>query len=402
MTTSAMTLSLPAHVPVPAGQRPAGPAAPVRRDGLLDALRGLSLIAVVLGHWLVTGLTVTGGAGAPGGLAAVSPLAAMPWLAPLTWAVAVLAVFFAVGGRTSAESWGRAAARGETAPAWLARRLRRLAGPLAGAAGAAAVLAGAALAAGIPVATLATVGAICAQPLWFLGVYAVLTALTPLAVRLDRRAGLAAPAAMAGAVAAIDAWTRGALPWAAPSGVGWLALLPGWAFAFQLGARWARGPVGRRAAKATFLGGVGGVIVLMGFCGYSVSMVGGPGLGRSNTHPPSLALLALEAAVVGSIWAWEPALRRAAARPRVRSLSGLAGTAPITILALHQAVALAPALLAGLVWPAAGVPGLTAAPDGLGWVAARLIWLGLFAGLLAAAVRGLRRLEGTRFAWAAG
>ena len=44
----------------------------------------------MLGHWLVTGLVLTG----DGGLHEASPLTALPGLAPLTWALQTLGLFF--------------------------------------------------------------------------------------------------------------------------------------------------------------------------------------------------------------------------------------------------------------------------------------------------------------------
>jgi hypothetical protein len=51
----------------------------------------------------------------------------------------------------------------------------------------------------------------------------------------------------------------------------------------------------------------------------------------------------------------------------------------------HQSALIA--VVAGMAWLTGGdaVPGLHTAPDGLGWVAARLVWLPVFATVLAAA-----------------
>src|ERR1700745_3831157 len=95
-------------------------ATPPQRDRAVDALRALAIAGVIGGHWLVTPLVLGKGHGASHGgtvLSDQSPLASMPWLAPLSWVFQTLAVFFLVGGYSSARSY-----RGEYLP-WLRRRV---------------------------------------------------------------------------------------------------------------------------------------------------------------------------------------------------------------------------------------------------------------------------------------
>ena len=99
---------------------------------------------------------------------------------------------------------------------------------------------------GIPASTLHTVLVLVLDPLWFLGVAAGLTALTPLAVALVRRLGAAA-ALIPLAVVAVDDAVRFGL--GGPSWVGWINLPAGWLVPYLLGIAWARGAFAGRGSR---------------------------------------------------------------------------------------------------------------------------------------------------------
>ncbi len=84
------------------------------------------------------------------------------------------------------------------------------------------------------------------DPLWFLGVFVVLTALTPLAVAMVRRLGVLAAAIPMIIVAAADA-VRFDL--GGPSWVGWINVVAGWMVPYLLGIAWARGAFAGRGAR---------------------------------------------------------------------------------------------------------------------------------------------------------
>lgn len=166
---------------------------------------------------------------------------------------------------------------------------------------------------GVPEATLRTGATLVIQPLWFVGVYAVITALTPCCLRAARWMGAWAAAPLAAAVAAVDFLRYGPYADAMPPWLSLLNLLPGWMFAYQLGVSWGERRLGGRAAWSLLLGGAAVFAALLLFFHYPASMVGVPGQHRTNSHPPSLLVLALAAAQSGAAVLLRDRLGQAAA-----------------------------------------------------------------------------------------
>jgi hypothetical protein len=358
-------------------------ATPANRDRAIDGLRALAILGVVVGHWLVMALTVN----SQGALKVTSPLIHLSGLAPASWVLQMLGLFFLVGGYSSARSLARA----ESYRSWLRTRLLRLARPV----GAATAVLGAALPllalAGVPAGTLRTTAVLVIQPMWFIGIYAVVTALTPVAVALDRRLrGWAALPALL-AVAGVDLLRYG--PWHAPGWVGLLNLLPGWSFAYLLGVAWAHGRITRHRAALLAAGGFALALLLVLHFGYPVSMVGVPGDPRTNSHPPSLLVLALAAAQSGLAILLRDRLARLLARPRLWAGVALLNLSAMTVFCWHQIALMSLSGAARALAPSA-VPGLHDTPSGLGWLAHRIAWFPVYALVLDGYVLLARRAEG--------
>jgi hypothetical protein len=323
------------------------------RDRAIDTIRAVAIGGVVLGHWLVTGLVL----GTGGGLDGASPLRALPSFAPATWVLQTLGLFFFAGGYAAARS---------SRP--FPRRLPRLVLPVAGFAALWTLVLLAAAAAGVPGVTLDTVGKLVVSPLWFLLPFVALLALIgPL-----RRVG---PAAALPAVAVVGL---------ADAGPGWLPLtvLAAWLVPYTLGMALATGRLtGRGTGIALLVGGAVAMAVLIRWLDYPMSAVGVPGEGRSNLSPPSLFTVALATAQIGVALLVRPWLNRR----RTPHLVGVLNRAAMPIYLWHQSALIA--VVAGMAWLTAGtpVPGLHTAPDGLAWVAARVLWFPVFATVLAAA-----------------
>ncbi|MFI6355665.1 acyltransferase [Streptomyces sp. NPDC050743] len=350
---------------------------PVTRDRAVDALRAIAILGVVLGHWLVTALVAS-----DGGLHTTSPLQHMPWLAPISWLFQTLAVFFLVGGHVASRSLATARDRGETYGSWLRARLTRLLRPVAALLCVWAAAATALLLTGTPFATIEALVKLALSPLWFLLVFAALTAATPLLTRLNPLWPLAV-------VLHVDLLRFGLHT--GPSWLGWLNLPAGWLVPYTLGAAWTRGELdSRRAAQVLFLGGTAATAVLVGCAGYPASMVGVPGARISNLDPPTLAAVTFGLAQCGLALLLRDRLRRAMTRPLLWAAVALVNLSAMTIYLWHQTAMMA-TTATGLL--AGRLPGLHTAPDSLGWVPYRLAWLPVFGLALALCRTAFRHHE---------
>lgn len=344
------------------GARRIDAATPAERDRAVDALRAFAILGVVLGHWLVTALVADGGA-----LHTASPLQHMPWLAPISWVFQTLAVFFLVGGHVATKSYASARARGTTYGRWLRARLTRLFKPVAAVLTLWTVATVGLLASGTGVGTVHTLVKLALSPLWFLLVFAGLTAATPLLTRLNPLWPLAV-------VLHVDLMRFGL---GGPSWLGWVNVAAGWMVPYTLGAAWTRGELDRpRAGWVLLLCGAAATAVLVTWAGYPASMVGVPGAAVSNLNPPTLAAVTFGVAQCGLALLLREPLRRWLRRPLAWAAVALVNLSAMTIFLWHQTSMMAVTAVGLLV---GRLPGLHVVPDGLGWVAARLAWLPVFA-----------------------
>jgi peptidoglycan/LPS O-acetylase OafA/YrhL len=335
---------------------------PPGRDRAVDALRTLAILGVVLGHWLVTALVADSGA-----LHTASPLQDMPWLAPISWVFQTLAVFFLVGGHVATRGYASARARGSTYRQWLTGRLARLFRPATAVLTLWTVTAVALLLSGTEFETVRTLVKLALSPLWFLVVFAGLTAATPLLTRLNPLWPLAV-------VLHVDLIRFGL---GGPSWLGWVNVAAGWLVPYTLGAAWTRGELDRaRAGWVLLAGGAAATAALVLWAGYPASMVGVPGGTISNLDPPTLAAVTFGLAQCGLALLLRDRLRRAMRRPLAWSAVALVNLSAMTIFLWHQTALMA---TTATTIPAGHLLGLHTRPDNLTWVAARVAWLPVFA-----------------------
>lgn len=348
------------------------------RDGAVDAVRVLAMGGVVLGHWLVTAV-VSG----TGGLRIDSPLRHLPYLCPASWLLQTLGLFFFAGGYGAAASHGRARRDRVGYPRWLGVRLARL--------GYAVALLGAfwlvtltALAvAGVSGDVLTVAAKLAVSPLWFLAVYLGLLVLTRPLVAVVRRFGTAVVLVPVAVVGLDDLVRFGPVQLTAPcptvlgAALRVLAVPCAWIVPYLVGLRW-HDRVPRRTVGAAMLGGGLATLAVLVGLGYPASAVGVTGAAESNLSPPTLVPIALAVTQLGAFLLARPLLARlassASSGPILRRLNALA----LPVFLWHQTALLLVLLVGGGLLAA---PGLLGVPDA-GWLAARVLWLPVFAVLL--------------------
>jgi hypothetical protein len=282
-------------VPTTALLTPTSPASTPPRDLPVDVIRAGAVALVVVGHAIVAAVAWRGGRPVADNLLATSPLARA-----MTWVFQVLPLVFLCGGVASARSVGR--------PGWLAARVERLAAPVTAYLAVVAVgLLGARLTGVLDDASVRVVGQALAMHLWFLAAFVLVTALVPALVVAGRRYGWRAVPFALVAAGLIDGAAR-----RVPA-LGWLGVPVVWGLCTHLGVLRALGrgwPGGRRGAALSAAAALVGLLVLVRWGGYPVSMVNVPGAGRSNAGPPSLAMALLGLAQAGAFTAltdgWRP------------------------------------------------------------------------------------------------
>lgn len=345
---------------------------PVSRARFIDLLRAIAIVAVVLGHWLVTVIENENG------LSGHSALPELRWAHPITWLVQVMPIFFLVGGYANAASLHSHFREGWHSGDWLVHRAVRLSRPCTALILVLAVGAGVAQLSGADgrLARLAVWTA--AIPLWFLAVYLVVVAVAPLMWALHHRFGVAVPLVLVALVVAGDlarlygdeAWGNG-------------SFLFGWLAVHQIGFFWRdeRLPTDPRTLLAILVGGLALLLVLTVPGPYPISMINVPDERLHNMSPPSLALLALFTVQLAvALLVWRPAecwLRRTGPWTVVIAINAVV----LTIFLWHMTAAIL--LAAGL--DAAGVLPTPEAGSGAWW-AWRLPWLVMLTVVLAVLV----------------
>jgi peptidoglycan/LPS O-acetylase OafA/YrhL len=347
------------------------------RNRYADLLRVVAIGGVVYGHWLLISITYVHGQ-----LSGVNALDYVSWAPWATWLFQVMPVFFLVGGYVNALSWRRHQARGETWTRWVRDRALRLLWPTAVFIVVGVLAAVAATAAGVPASEVDTAAWLIALQLWFLPVYLLLIALTPVLLEAHRRWGLLVPLAMAAAAALVNVATVGPHTHA----IGYANYLFVWGCIHQWGFSWLDGTLTKEKWRPLAMFGIGALALgcLLAWGPFRVDMVG-----AGNTNPPSVALLAYSLAMSGLALALEPAMNRLLERShRLWRLVQRLNTFVMNVYLWHfvPPIVVAVAFYVPGLWPQ---PAIGAAE----WWWLRLAWWGLLTVLLIPLVFGITMAE---------
>jgi fucose 4-O-acetylase-like acetyltransferase len=348
------------------------------RNPYLDLIRVVAIAAVVVGHWIASGITYQHGE-----LDGVDVLGVVSWTSWLTLAFQVVPLFFLVGGYSNALSWTRFHAAGGSAFAWTRRRAMRLLLPTAAYIGLVSLAVVLCDAAGADRSDLEAAAWALSLHLWFLAVYLVLLLLTPALFAAQRRYGLWVLVAAAALAVGIDVGVIEA-HWHI---VGWVNYVLVWGTFHQLGFAWQAGffeglSAGRRGRPlALMVGAIAALVALIWWGPYPVSMVGVPGARIENASPPSSALLAFGLAQVGLVLLIAPSATRWLSRPdrgRLRALISRANAMTMPVYLWHMV----PLVIVSVV----AYPNHWLSQPSIGsgaWWAQRIIWVAALAVVLA-------------------
>lgn len=354
---------------------------PPSRERYVDLLRALSIVVVVLGHWTMAVVELHDGTWRVSNL-----LGALRWLWPATWLLQVMPVFFFVGGFANMASLDAAERRGAGYAHFATARTWRLMKPVLVLLAVWLPLVTVAQSSGrIPLDLLRSATTVVSQPLWFIGIYLIVTALAPPMRRLHRRWGWRVPVALATGAALVDVLRFGYLP-----GVGNLNFGFVWLFAHQLGFFYADGSL-RRVPRAQLLvmvaAGLGGLWALTTLGPYPRSMVGLPGEPVSNMNPPTLCLVALTTWQVSLVMVLRDAASHWLRRDGPWGMVIAANSVIMTLFLWHLTALL---IVAGVALPL-GFP--QPATGSVAWWLTRIPWIAMLAPTTAAFVAVLGRFE---------
>ncbi|WP_423203404.1 acyltransferase family protein [Mycobacterium alsense] len=336
------------------------------RDMAVDFYRVSGVVLIVLGHWLAGSVTYHDGS-----FGRENPLVEMPWTQWLTWPFQAVPTFFVVAGYAGAVSWAhRREAEGVSRQEWLRRRLARVLGPTAAYVALVSAVVVALEAGHVSGSTLQYAGWAVAMHLWFLAVYLMVVALTPIAIAAHRRWGLLAPTGLGAAVVAVDTLSiAGHVP-----NLAWVNYLLCWGTFYQIGIAWRAGslPIRRSVVLAAVSGVALGLLTALG--PYPVSMIGVPGQTIDNTTPPTAALLAFGCAQAGLVISLAPALNRALRADAIKRALTIGNDNVMALYLWHMI----PVVIVAIVGYPAGL--LPQPPLGTGqWWLARLLWVAVLA-----------------------
>ncbi|MGW2248716.1 acyltransferase family protein [Kitasatospora sp. NPDC001660] len=352
----------------------------MERNRYADLLRVGAIGTVVLGHWLLTNPTYRNGQ-----VSGQDALQYVAWGRWLTLLFQVMPAVFLVGGFANAASWTGHRGRGGDWASWVRRRALRLLWPATVYLAVAFLGVTAARASGADPSELARTGWYLALHLWFLPVYLLLIALTPVLLVAHRRWGLRVPFVMAIAAAAVDLAVLGPrLPV-----VGFANYLLVWGSMHQWGFAWHDGRL-TRGRRPVLMAAAGAVLLagLLAWGPFPVDMVG-TGRRAGNTTPPSIALLAFAAAQCGLLLAAEPAGRRLVLPVKRQERLVRLNRAVMTVYLWHPV----PVVIVAITLYPAGPAPQPAVGTGQWW-ALRPLWIAVLALVLVPLTLAVQRAQG--------
>ncbi|MEV5201651.1 acyltransferase family protein [Streptomyces sp. NPDC053720] len=354
------------------------------RDPFIDIIRALCVLAVISQHWLMPVLAYENG-----NLSTGNALASPGWWI-VTWLTQVMPMVFFAGGAANFFSFRSA----KSVRTWLRSRIARLLVPVIPLAAVWLLLPHALIGAGVPEQPVLMAGKIAGQLLWFLAVYVLVVALTPVMFNWYRRYGWRVIGVLAVCALVVDV-----LRFEVGPAIGFVNALFVWLAAHQFGFHYADGGLRMRNARASLgLAAVGfGLTAAAVFFGpYPASMIGMPGAPVSNMSPPTALMLSLTIGQLGLWLTLKPVITRFAERPQATAFLQWCGARFMTLYLWHM-----PALVMTAGIAIVGLGFSTPTPGSPLWFAVAPLWVGVAGFFLVCFTRVFGRFEFRRGSGAA-
>ena len=358
---------------------------PLSRNRYVDFLRAMSMLVVIVGHWLAAApyFDVTNT------LTTSHILSVVPWTAWLTWIVQVMPIFFMVGGYANGISWRAARRDNKSYATWLKGRFRRLVWPILPLLVVWVTIIAIEYARGVRPELISYGSQVAFIPIWFLAVYIGIVLLVPATEAAWTRFGMGSFWALTAAAVAVDVmYFAVGLHW-----LGFANYLFVWDAISVLGYAWLDERFSER--RTLLVGAALGFAVLfllvhIGPC--PVSMISVPGDPISTTTPPKVTLIALATMQGGLLLAAQAPARRWLAGCTAWTATVVMNSNIMTLFIWHLTATAVVVLAAYL----AGGFGLRLVPGSPEWWWSRLPWLVANATALIPLVVAFRRFERPR------
>ena len=343
---------------------------PDERNRYVDFLRAVSILVVIIGHWLIATFWYVDGSMDTGHLLKTHPQT--HWL---TWLFQVMPIFFIVGGYSNAVSLESARKKNVDYGGWLVTRLNRLVAPLLILIIAWAVIGITMGLFGVSPELIQYASQASLIPTWFLAIYIMVVILAPVTYRFWQAWGFASFWVFVVIAALVDAaFFLLDVRW-----LGWSNYFWVWMAVHHLGYAWRDGRF-HGAAQLLFYSAAGlAALSLLIFQGpYPLAMVGSPDPGLSNTLPPKVTLLALGVFQFGLLLALEGPMRKALNRLNLWAATVLINTMIMTVYLWHITVMI---LFVAVLYLVGGY-GLGLEPGTTSWWYTRVVWVAVLVVLL--------------------
>lgn len=338
---------------------------PPERNRYVDFLRALSILFVIVGHWLIAAAIFNEQTGS---MDMVDIFKVKPSTQWLTWLFQVMPIFFIVGGYSNAISLRSAEVKNLNYAEWLSGRLHRLLTPLMVLVFAWVGIAFLMRIGGAKVETIKYASKAAIIPCWFLAIYTMIVMLAPLMFKIWKKWGWASLVVLVGFAALTDvAFFKFDQKWTGWSNYFWV-----WLAVHHLGFAWFDGKLGK-----PFLMLIIGLVALallyyvVQYGPYPLAMAASPDKAVSNSLPPKITLFILGVCQFGFLHAFQKPMQQLLQGKKLWTATVLINSMIMSVYLWHMTILLVVVEISYLL----GGVGMQVVPVTAEWWLTRPVWI---------------------------